>query len=181
MAGRKAAIQLSLGLIVAVVFSIVFLSLGIIWVNQFMEQITGVTKDLIDEGKVKIRETFSETDQNFAVYPQEWELPRGSSLKMVAGIINREPDSQAHRFVINVIPTRKETEEWIDDREFNTQLKAEFGSVVDFPITITPKREAIKGTYVFYVIACMEKGFESCKSPDDQNYESAQYFRLTLT
>jgi len=180
MVQRRGAIQMSLGLIVAVIFAVVFLSLAVVWVNDFMNQLTHVTEDLIKEGKTKIRETFSETDQKFDIYPKEWTLKRGEELKMVAGVINREPDSLPHSFVINVIPTKSETSSWIDNSEFNTPLTAQSGSILDFPITLTPPRTTPSGTYVFYVIACMDKSFGECSTPDDQNYESAQYVRLTL-
>lgn len=183
MANKKAAIQMSLGLIVAVIFAVVFLSLAIVWVNDFMKSISGWTDDLLQEGRQKIKEIFSETDQKFAVYPPEWELERGKALKMVAGIINKEDDSAAHSFVINVIPTKPETATWIDESEFNTPLTTQFNKIQDFPITITPPSDTPAGTYVFYVIACMTDkiGYSGkCEEHSDANYESAQYFRLTL-
>ncbi len=180
MADKKAAIQMSLGFIVAVVFAVVFLSLAIVWVNQFMSQITPLTDDLIKDARVKIRDTFSKTDTRFSVYPQEWDLARGRTLNMLAGVINRESDSQTHSFVINVIPTKPETATWIDDSEFRLVQPVPFSDVGEFPITITPDRSAPAGTYTFYVIACMDKSFEQCTTMDDQNYQSPKYFRITL-
>lgn len=181
MAERKGAIQMSLGLIVAVIFAVVFLSIGVIWIQGFMDDISGLTTNLIKEGKEKIRATFSETDQNFAVYPEEWELGRNEELKMVAGVINREPDSLPHKFMVNVIPTNPDTADWVNSAEFSQQLTADFNKVLDFPITINPRGGGTvpeAGTYVFYIIACIDT--TTCSSLDDQNYESTKYVRFTL-
>lgn len=171
---------MSLGLIVAVIFAVVFLSLGVVWVSSFMSDISGLSVDLIQEGRTKIKETFSSTNQRFAVYPEEWDLNSRQPLKMVAGIINKEADSREHDFVVNVIPTEPETEEWINEAEFRRPLKAEFGKILNFPITITPDADALAGTYVFYIIACIDKPFSDCDEPSKQNYEAAQYLRLTI-
>ena len=40
---------MSLGFIVAIVFAVVFLSLAVVWVNQFMGQISPLTDDLIQD------------------------------------------------------------------------------------------------------------------------------------
>ncbi len=177
---RKAAIQMSLGFIVAVVFAVVFLSLAVVWVTQFMEQITPLTDDLIQDARVQIRDTFSRTDTKFSVYPQEWDLARGHELKMLAGLINKEADSQTHRFVVNVIATDPDTESWINKNEFRYQQPVPFNSVGEFPITITPDSSAPARTYTFYAIACIDKTFEQCTTMDDQNYESPKYFRIVL-
>lgn len=180
MAKKKAAIQMSLGLIVAVVFAVVLLSLAITWISDLIAQITKITDDLTAEAHEKIKEIFSQTDQRFAIHPQEWTLDRGHELKLLAGIINKEPDSLEHTFTVNVIPTRTEIASWVDDTEFKIPLKAQFNKVVEFPITITPASGAPAGTYVFYVIACIDKAFEQCSDTDSQNYESPQYLRITL-
>jgi hypothetical protein len=180
MAERKAAIQLSLGLIVAVVFAVVLLSLAITWISDLIAQITRITDDLTKEASEQIKEIFSKTDQKFAVHPQNWPLDRGHELKLLAGIINKEEDSQAHNFVVNVIPTRPETASWVDNTDFRNPLRAQFNKVVEFPITISPASGVPAGTYVFYVIACIDKSFEQCSDFDSQNFESPQYIRITL-
>jgi hypothetical protein len=177
---RKAAIQMSLGFIVAIVFAVVFLSLAVVWVNQFMGQISPLTDDLIQDARVSIRDTFSKTDTRFSVYPQEWKLGRGATLNMLAGVINKESDSLQHRFAVNVIPTKPETASWIDDTEFRMVQPVPFNDVGEFPITITPEGSAPAGTYTFYVIACIDKSFEQCSTMNDQNYQSPKYFRIIL-
>jgi hypothetical protein len=183
---RKAAMQMSLGFIVAIVFAVVFLSLAVVWVTQFMQSITPLTDDLIQDARVQIRDTFSRTDTKFSVYPQEWELDRNRVLKMLAGLINKEADSTTHRFVVNVITTPNEydvdTESWINRGEFSVQQPVPFNSVGEFPITITPG-SARTGTYTFYVIACMTDADDysgRCEEMEDQNYDSPKYFRITL-
>ena len=179
---RKAAIQMSLGLIIAVIFAVVFLSLAVTWVSDFMGSISSLSTDLLKEGSQKIRDVFSQTNQRFAIYPQEWTIERGQSLKMVAGVVNKEPDSLEHMFVVNVIPTDPTTAGWINDIEFRTPLKAGFNQVLDFPITITPPKEGtLAGTYVFYVIACINVNAPGqCNTIQDQNFQSTQYFRLIV-
>jgi hypothetical protein len=179
---RKAAIQMSLGFIVAIVFAVVFLSLAIVWVNQFMGQISPLTDDLIQDARVQIRDTFSKTDTYFSVYPQEWDLARGKTLNMLAGVINKESDSQTHNFVINVISTKPdETAGWIDDSEFRMVQPVPFSQIGEFPITITPESSAPAGTYTFYVIACIDPiSLEKCSTMEDQNYQSPKYFRINL-
>lgn len=177
---RKAAIQMSLGLIIAVIFAVVFLSLAVTWVSDFMSNISGLSSDLLAEGSQQISDVFSQTNQRFAIYPPEWTVERGDNLRMVAGIINKEPDSLEHMFVVNVIPTDPTTVGWINEIEFRTPLKAGFNQQLNFPITITPNIEAVAGTYVFYVIACKDYTFNQCSTIEDQNFQSTQYFRLIL-
>ena len=150
-----------------------------------MGSITVLTDDLLQEGSVKIRDTFKETSQRFDIFPHEWTLERGHELKMVAGIVNKEPDSAGHSFVVKVIPTRTsdpDTSLWIDDTEFRTPLPAQFNKILEFPITITPSSDAPAGTYVFYVIACIDDTYENCRNEQGYAniYESAQYLRVTL-
>ncbi len=175
----KAAIQMSLGFIVAIVFAVVFLSLTIVWVNQFMSQITHTTDNLIGQAEVEINDVFATTDTKFSIYPKEWTLERGHELKMLAGVINREADSKSHNFVVNVIPTKPETAGWIDNSEFKLVQPVPFNNIGEFPITITPTG-ATSGTYVFYVIACIDATYGQCSTMEQQNYQSPKYFRLTL-
>jgi hypothetical protein len=177
---RKAAIQMSLGFIVAVVFAVVFLGLAVMWLNNMFPLFTGLTEDLIQQGKEAIEKTFRESDQSLAVYPQNRDVARGGTLKMVAGVQNNEADSAAHSFTVNVIATDPSTESWINRNEFSIPLTAQFRSITYFPITVTPPNDAPKGTYTFYVIGCIDKSWEQCQQPSDQNFESPQYFRITL-
>jgi hypothetical protein len=100
---RKAAIEMSLGLIVAVVFAVVLLSLAIVWIQGLIGDITGLTKDLTNQAQIKLRDTFATTTTNFAIWPTEAELKPREGIKLLAGIKNNAPDSRRHDFVINVV------------------------------------------------------------------------------
>lgn len=177
----KGAFQLSLGFIVGVVFAIVLLSLAVVWIQGLIGDITIVTDDLTQEGKNKIKDAFRDVKTNFAIYPDEWELERGHSLKLLAGIINRHEDSSRHNFVINVFPQSPADNTWFNPNEFNTPLPTQFDSIVEFPITITPPASAPAGTYVFRIITCMDASFAQCSQLDDMNFGgSPQYLRVTL-
>ena len=176
----KGAIQMSIGFIVAIVFAVILLSLFITWMQGFFGQINVITDDLTQEASVKIKDTFRNTESNFAIYPNEWSLDRGHELKLLAGVVNRDPDSQKHDFVINIVPTDAATASWYDPNDFNQKLPTEFGASVEFPITITPVGATAK-TYVFYIIACKDKDFSQCQTLQDQNYGgSPQYLRITM-
>jgi hypothetical protein len=176
----KGAIEMSIGFIVAIVFAVVLLSLFIAWMQGFFGQINVITDDLTQEASVRLKDTFRKTESNFAIYPNEWTLDRGHELKLLAGIVNRDSDSQRHNFVVNVIPTDPATANWFDTNDFNKPLPVEFGADVEFPITITPTG-ALQKTYVFYIIACKDKSFSQCQTVNDQNYGgSPQYLRITM-
>ncbi len=176
----KGAIQMSIGFIVAIVFAVILLSLFITWMQGFFGKINVITDDLTQEASTKIKDTFRKGESNFAVYPNDWTLERGHELKLLAGIINRDPDSQKHDFVINIVPADASTADWYDTNEFNKRLPTEFGADVEIPITIKPVNPVAK-TYVFYVIACKDKDFSQCQTLQDQNYGgSAQYIRITM-
>jgi hypothetical protein len=177
----KGAFQLSLGFIVGVVFAIVLLSLAVVWIQGLIGDITIVTDDLTQEGKNAIRDAFKSTQTNFAVYPDEWELERGHSLRLLAGVINRHQDSSKHNFVVNVFPQTPADRTWFTETDFYTPLPTEFNAIVEFPITIEPPADAPAGTYVFRIITCMDTSFAQCSQIDDMNYGgSPQYLRVTL-
>ncbi len=173
----KAAFQLSLGFIVAVVFAVILLSLAITWLNQIMGDIGGLTNDLTQKASQKLDDIFSETDQTFAVWPSEYTVKRGTTLKTLVGIINRQPDSQEHDFSIYV-KSNNNVDDWIDKSAFeNERFTVQFNKDLKIPITITPKRDAPKGTYTFWIYACIDTS--SC-SDSNYNYESPQYIRIIL-
>jgi hypothetical protein len=177
MVKRKGAFQLSLGFIVAVVFAVILLTLAITWVNQIMGQIGVLTDDLTQQASEKLKETFAETDQRFSIWPDEYALSRGHALKMLAGIINREPDSDRHEYSILVV-SNNQKEEWIDDSAYiNQRFSVQFNKILEIPITITPTPDAQSGTYTFWVYACID--LSTC-TEDNYNYESPQHIRITL-
>jgi hypothetical protein len=179
MAERKAAIQMSLGLIVAVVFAVVLLTLAITWIQTMISDITGITQDLTQQAESKISETFAESNSNFAVWPPDWELPGGNGIKFKAGIKNNDPDALSHDFVINIIPASA-SQQVCDTRDIRTcnspksgltvyQYMLEWTTVDPSVSKINPRDTAYKtvtievpadapnGYYLFNVVACYDR------------------------
>jgi hypothetical protein len=179
---RKAAFQMSLGFIIAVVFAIVLLALSLTWLRGMIENIMGITDDLTQEAQSSLRDAFRETSTSFAIWPSQYNLNPGKGLRMSAGIENDAPDSKDHKFVINVIPVsasdqvlsvygcndfdtcsvggttlRQKMLKWVTfDR---TAGLIKINSVGFKFIEVRPDANAPQGTYLFNVVACYE-----CKS-----------------
>ncbi len=95
---------MSLGFIVAVVFAIVLLTLAITWLQGLIGDISGLTDDLTQQSQIKIQETFQQSDAAFAIWPTQYNLQAGKSLKMSAGIKNTDQEGNSLKYYINVIP-----------------------------------------------------------------------------
>ncbi len=199
---RKAAIQLSLGFIVAVVFAVVLLSLSLTWLQGIFAGFTGITNDLTQQAQNKLRQTFEETNSNFAIWPNRYDLKRGEELKMSAGIKNNAEDGLSHSFVINVIPAT--VSENVCDKDKLTDCSApvggnlynymlhwvtwdKFSSVIQInqvgykTISIKPDSQAKLGTYIFNVVACKDmSNYQQC-TQDTLNWGgAAQQLAITL-
>jgi hypothetical protein len=194
---KKGAIELSLGFIVAVVFSVVLLSLAIMWLNNLFPQFTSLTDDLTQQAQSKIQETFQQSQNNFAIWPSKYDLAKGRELKMSAGIKNDAADSLNHQFVINVIPAsasdtvcpggdldacgsiKTTMQSWVSwDKQSSTVQANKVGYRV---ITVKPEN-AKSGTYIFNVVACMEPitSYQGCTLQTLNWGGSAQQFSVTL-
>jgi hypothetical protein len=180
MASKKAAIQMSLGFIVAVVFAVVLLSLAITWIQGMIGDITGITEDLTQQASAKLKNTFAETNQNFAVWPNDYRITRGNGIKFLAGIKNNAPDSKKHEYVINIIPAGA-SPSICDTRNVETCESSVTGydKVSDFmlswttvettvtsapplgtpekSLTIEVPTSAETGWYIFNVVACYDR------------------------
>ena len=122
---------------------------------------------------------------SFAIYPSMHVLERGKALKMGAGIKNNAPDSQAHTYVINVIPTSvsnsvktnipgcsgntplttcqlngqslySEMLSWVTWN--STELKIPANEFVVLGVTITPGNSSPTGLYQYLFVACRTDG-----------------------
>ncbi len=177
MAQRKAAIQMSLGFIVTVVFAIVMLSLALTWLRGMIGGISGVTDDLTQQAQSNLRDAFRETGANFAVWPSQYELDRGAGIIMQAGIENDAPDGLSHFFMINVVPAAvsesicpggnpvgctgvggmdmaEYMNSWVTfDKEAGPVAINSLGFK---RMDITIPAEAKSGTYMFRVMACYD-------------------------
>jgi hypothetical protein len=174
MGERKGAFELSLGFIVMVVFAIVLLSLAILWLQGILTGVTGLTDDLTQQAQTQLQSTFAQTESNFAVWPNRYELERTHALKMSAGIKNDDISGQSRSFAINVLPSAASPsvcQQTIDTctAPGGGKLSDYMKTWVTFPtgiftvlvnkvgyrdISITVPANAVKGTYQFDVVAC---------------------------
>lgn len=198
---RKAAIQLSLGFIVAVVFAVVLLSLALSWLQGIFGGFTAITNDLTQQAQNKLRQTFEETNSNFAVWPNRYNLKRGTELKMSAGIKNNAEDGLNHVFVVNVIPAAASKSvcpggdvssclapggqtlydymlDWVTwDTSSNV---IQINQVGYKTISIKPDSKAKLGTYIFNIVACKDmSNYQQC-TPETLNWGGAPQ-QLTIT
>ena len=177
MAEQKAAFQMSLGFVIGLVFAIVLLSLALVWIRGVFEGFTGLTDDLTQQSQSALSDTFSTTTANFAVWPSNYELKPNTKLIMSAGIDNNAGDGQDHEFVINVIPAaassnvlaargcstfdqcpllKEEMAKWTTFVTSSTLVQISTQGYRD--INIKPAADAVKGFYIFNVVACYDKG-----------------------
>ncbi|MBI4021123.1 MAG: hypothetical protein HY369_02685 [Candidatus Aenigmarchaeota archaeon] len=174
---RKGDFQMSLGFIIAVVFSIVLLSLALTWLSGLIGGVVGLTDDLTQEAQSTLRDAFrGGTASSFAVWPSQYKLDAGKSLKMSAGIENDAIDGKDHKFVINVRPAIAdqnvllakcgggETLCPVLEADLKKWVTFDFGvgtiaiNEVGFKfIEIRPPGDAVKGTYIFNVVACYDE------------------------
>lgn len=183
MKQRSGAFQLSIGLIVVIVFAVIVLSLSIVWIQGLLKQITYITKDLTQQAQNKIQDTFQETDQNFAVWPNDYEMERSTELKLSAGIKNNDQFGQVHSYVINVVSQdAEETTNWdISFAQFPIQVPLDKTAYI--PIVVKPPSNAQTKTYIFYVVACADIASPaSCTLTNNPNmWGSPQPLMLTIT
>jgi hypothetical protein len=186
---RYGAFQLSLGFIITVVFSIVLLSLALTWLRSVMGGISSLTDDLTQQAQTNLRETFRQTTNNFAIWPNQYDLKRGTELRLSAGIENDAADGEPHLYVINVIPAAvsdnvcpgghlEKCPEVVENMKrwltFFRSVKMVNPNYIDYiPITVRPDENAKKGIYMFHVACCYDKDgippvSEKCM-PDSEN------------
>jgi hypothetical protein len=176
---KKAAIEVSLGFIIAVVFAVVLLSLAIMWLRGMMSATTGLTTDLTSQARNELQRTFGGTGENFAVFPSQYELEAGNGIRLLGGIKNNAGDGRDHRFVINVLPSAASNEvcpegdietcsgpdggrlsdymkKWVTWDHSPKPIK--IGSTGEMWIEVKAPSNAVKGTYMFNVYACYDFG-----------------------
>ncbi|MFQ5647978.1 MAG: hypothetical protein ACE5FW_01965 [Candidatus Aenigmatarchaeota archaeon] len=175
MTERKAAVQMSLGFIVAIVIAVVMLSLVLGWMRGMFGGVTTLTEDLTQQAQSSLRDAFRETGSNFAVWPSQYEIDKGKGIRMSAGIENDDPNSLDHYYKITVIPAavsdnvlsargctsfeacptlQTSMSRWVTFDTLTTPIKI---NTVGFKyIDITVPNDAVTGTYMFNVIACYD-------------------------
>lgn len=157
MAGRKGAIELSLGFIVTVVFAVVLLSLAIFWLRNFFIGLEPLTVDLTQQAQSEIAKTFQNTDKNFAVWPSRYTIQPGKKLIMAVGIRNNDKEGRVLYFVVNMKTTSTDSgtadsDSWI--LVPGTATKIDPSSSATRDITLNIPSSAKQGNYLFDVYAC---------------------------
>jgi hypothetical protein len=157
----KAAIEMSLGFIIAVVFAIVLLGLAITWIQSTIGGITDLTASMQQTAKSELDKTFREAGGDFDIYPISWEGKPGTKISVSAGINNIAADGQPHQFVIGVnvskvpsgvnINTVKSWIVWAKDPKLIPINKND-----NIPVIITIPANAIKDVYIIRITACSD-------------------------
>jgi hypothetical protein len=175
MARKKAAIQMSLGLIVAVVFAVVLLTLTITWIQGMIGDISSITHDLTNQAQTKLQDTFAETSTTFAIWPTHYELSPGDTVKLSAGIKNAVSDGQRHDFVLNVVPAgasnsicpggdvndcgghpiADEMASWATVERTVSSIAIQSTAYKSITIEIPPS--TLPGSYIFNVVSCYDR------------------------
>lgn len=173
---RKGAIQMSLGLIVAVVFAVVLLTLAITWIQGMIGDISSITHDLTNQAQTKLQDTFAETSTTFAIWPTHYELRPGETVKLSAGIKNSVTDGQRHDFVLNVVPAgasnnvctggdvydcgsmpaiAEKMATWATVERTVSSIQIQSTAYKSITIHIEP--DTLPGSYIFNVVSCYDR------------------------
>jgi hypothetical protein len=205
---KKAAIEMSLGFIIAVVFAVVLLSLSIMWLRDMMGGAGGLTTDLTSQARNELQRTFGGTGESFAIFPSSYDLEAGKGIRLLGGVKNNANDGKDHRFVINVLPSAAGNEvcpggeiagcsgpsggtleefmmTWITwDR---SPKPVKIGQTGDMWIEVKAPNNAVKGTYMFNVYACYDFSgdvplYSECnaETPTDQIWSTPKPLVITV-
>jgi hypothetical protein len=178
MAKRKAAFQMSLGFIVAVVFAVVLLTLSVTWVQDLFGGVVTLTDDLTQDAHNKLQEEFRSTSKNFAVWPSRRTQNAGTTVILSAAVDNDADDGETHEFLINIIPSaasasvcpggeldtcvspagdslKEYMERWVT-WDFGKRAVS-INTIGFWDITVEVPSDVMKGQYMFNVIACWDE------------------------
>lgn len=187
------AFELSMSFIITIVFAVVMLTLALTWLSGYFEDINDMSSGLFQEGQNKIKNIFSEGDDNFFIWPesQTVTLAKQTKIAFAAGLKNDADDGENHKFVLNVyateVPngmTKSQVNNWVDFSP--TSKTINIGSYDDSKkIVINIPNNAKKGNYFFEVAACWDAGGAEPKSSscnaDSDNLWGATSLEFLLT
>lgn len=174
MAGRKGAIELSLGFIVTVVFAVVLLSLAIFWLRNFFVGLEPLTVDLTQQAQGEIAKTFQNTDKNFAIWPSRYTIQPGKKLIMAAGIRNNDKDGRVLYYVVNMKTTSTDSDTTDSDSWIlvpGTATKIDPSSSATRDLTLNVPSNAKQGNYLFDIYACYGTSSSDAGIPDNCNID----------
>ncbi|RLI96669.1 MAG: hypothetical protein DRO99_04095, partial [Candidatus Aenigmatarchaeota archaeon] len=132
---------------------------------------------------------------DFAIWPPEYTVAAGTTLKMAAGLKNDAYDGEAHDFVINVVVeevpsgvNKNFVRNWV--MFIKSPKTIAIGRHDEIPITFEVPSNAMKGVYLFRVVACYDERVDgtpvtpdsaSCTSTSENMWgPAAQDFVMTI-
>jgi hypothetical protein len=190
---KKGAFDLSMSFIIVIVFAVVLLTLALTWIQGIFTDVQDMSDDMFKNSRGKIREMFTEGQDNFYIWPETYELQLSKSTKIAiaAGIKNDADDGENHKYVINAYATqvpkdanKNDVNAWLEFPE--TAKTVTINSDDSRMIAITIPSNAKKGNYFFEVAACFDMGGKEPKSGscngDSENLwgPAAQDFLLVI-
>ena len=194
---KKAAIQLSLGFIITVVFAVVLLSLAVTWLRGMVTSVSSLTDDLTQKASDALSDTFNTGTTNFAVYPGEYSLAPGKGVRLSVGVKNDHMDGQPHQFVVHVYPAMSSSgivqAEGCSSFSTCESLKDKMMSWTTYPeeiytiqpnqfrmwdLTVSVPNGVVKGIYQYDIVACEGMSFDAC---DRQSTNWGSTLALTIT
>ncbi|RKX41950.1 MAG: hypothetical protein DRP27_10080 [Thermotogae bacterium] len=164
---RKAAIQLSLGFIVAVVFAVILLSLSLTWVQQMFVPISTITHKTTDIAMQRLLQELASTNKKVGIAaPAVTAWAKGETGSYALGIKNEDADT-SNTYYINiyleevggdlaktpVASLSNEVKEWISYSKA-IDLDPLERDIVD--IVIKPTVTAPPGIYHFRAAVCKD-------------------------
>jgi hypothetical protein len=187
---KKAAIELSLGFVVLIVFAVVLLSLAVVWLRGVLIGITGLTTDLTQQAQDQISTTFRQTTNNFAIYPSRYDMQPATTLITSAGIKNNDPEGRDLEFIVVIRCLGTDAiggdcnihGNYWEVTFPNTSTYAPHNIVAFRDITFQVKQGTPNGNYLFEAVACYadpdSTGFDDIKASEcpppattDPNYD----------
>jgi hypothetical protein len=161
---KKGAFQLSLGFIITVVFAVVLLSLGLVWLRGAITGITDLTEQLQQQAGVELDKVFQETTVNFAIWPPDgpvFEVGPGTRLAVVAGVRNDAGDGNQHTFGVYIEAPSGfgGTVQQIANKPIAN------GQNAKFPLIINVPEAHPDGEFIFRITSCsdyVDPGAGSC-------------------
>ncbi len=175
---KKGAFQLSLGFIIGLVFAVILLTLAIMWIRGVFTSFGTMTNDLTQKAQDQLSDTFNTGTNNFAVYPSDYTLTPGAGVKLSVGIKNDAEDGAVHMYSIKITPSsasrnvlntlcgegtsfsacadaQMQMSNWLTYPE-DVQYSIQPNMFKTWDIVITVPNDAIKGQYLFDIVACDE-------------------------
>lgn len=161
---RIGAIDLSLGFVVTIVFAVVLLSLAVMWIQSMFAGFTDLSDQLKQESSLKLEETFQESDQNYDIWPNRYEVKPNTRLAVTAGIKNNAMDAKRHTFLVSVqkmsAPQGTDPMKWLDWAKPSKTVNPNDNAKIPIQITVPPG--TVTGTYIFRITACSECAEPRC-------------------